>query len=82
MAKFYLGTEQVSENEFYSIMGTEEIRPYISKVYCNEMSIEEVPENIRESVATAVEKRKAKWGKYEDREIDERTLKTMLEGVL
>lgn len=44
------GFIEVTETEFYALVGTEETRPYASKVYRGEISIEEVPEDLREAV--------------------------------
>lgn len=76
------GFDEVTEQEFYALIGDDEIRPYAGKVYKNELMLEEVPEAIRENVETVVKNRIARWGEYEQQEISSQELKQMIEGVV
>lgn len=74
--------DEVSESEFFSLVGNKEIRPYADKVYKGDISIEEVPENLRFDVESVVANKVARLGVYEDGEIDSSELKTMIEEVI
>lgn len=63
------GFLEITEAQWVIIMGTEEVRPYANKVYCGEMSIDDVPEEIREETQAVVKAKTARFGRYEDREI-------------
>lgn len=63
------GFVEVTEAEWNAIVGTDETRPYASQVYRGEMTIEEVPEELREEVQTVVNNKIARWGTYENRDI-------------
>lgn len=76
------GFVEVSEEEFTAIIGTEETRPYASKVYRCELTIEEVPEDLREAVQTVVNAKIARWGEYNKQEISANELNDMIKGVL
>ena len=58
------GFVEVTETEFIALLGDETTRPYASKVYKGEITIEEVPEDVRESVATVVAAKVERWGEY------------------
>lgn len=72
------GEKEITEAEFYSIIGDETIRPYASKVYRGELSIEEVPEDMRESVAAVVAKRIEYLGEYDQRKMPDEEMKSLL----
>ena len=76
------GFVEITEEEFNAIIGTEETRPYASKVYRGELSIEEVPEDIREAVQTIVDAKIARLGEYAKQEIPANELNNMIEEVL
>lgn len=76
------GFVEVPEDEFTSFVGSEETRPYTSKVYRGELPIEEVPEDIRVQVQTVVDNRIARFGEYNKQEIPAEELKSMIEGVV
>lgn len=76
------GFEEVEESELYALLGTEEVRPYASQVYHGELSISEVPEELKESVETVVANKIARWGEYQKQEISASDLQTMIEEVL
>lgn len=58
------GFIEVTETEFTTLIGTEETRPYASKVYRNELSISEVPTELQEAVQAVVDAKIARWGEY------------------
>lgn len=76
------GLVEVTETEFNAIVGTEETRPYANQVYRNELSINEVPEDLREAVQSVVDKKIARWGEYKNQKITSNELQSMLEEVL
>ena len=76
------GFVEVTEAEFNAVLGTEETRPYASKVYRNELSINEVPEDLREAVQAVVDAKIARWGEYNKQEVSSEELQTLIEGVL
>lgn len=51
------GFVEVSEEEFRAVVGDETTRPYANKVYRGEITIEEVPEELREAVQAVVEEK-------------------------
>lgn len=76
------GFVEVTETEFNAIIGTEETRPYANKVYRNELSINEVPEDLREAVQAVVDAKIARWGEYNKQEVSSEELKSLVEEVL
>lgn len=76
------GFVEVSEAEFTAIIGTEETRPYANQVYRGELSIEEVPANLQETVQAVVAAKVARWGEYNTQEVPAEELKSMIEGVV
>lgn len=76
------GFVEVSEVEFTAIVGTEETRPYATKVYRGELSIEEVPEDVRAAVQAVVDAKIARCGEYNKQEVPATELKTMIEGAV
>lgn len=76
MTRYYIsdpmaphGFVELTESEWRAIVGTEETRPYTSKVYRGELSIEEVPAELQEAVSTVVAAKVARWGLYSKREL-------------
>lgn len=63
------GFEEITETEWLAIIGDDTTRPYAYKVYRGEITIEEVPEDLRETVSTIVANQISKWGTYENRDI-------------
>lgn len=61
--------EIMTEEEYFAINGSERARPYVGKVYRGEISIDYVPDYLREDVNSAVNARIERWGRYEDRHI-------------
>ena len=76
------GFVEVTEAEFTAFIGTEETRPYASKVYRGELSIEDVPEDLRVQVQSVMDTKIARFGVYNKQEIPAEELKTMIEGVV
>lgn len=76
------GFTEVSEDKFYSLVGTDEIRPYISKVYRGLISIDEVPEELREQIQTIVNNKITQFGEYENQEISSNEFQNLIEEVL
>ena len=76
------GFVEVTEEEFNAIIGTEETRPYTSKVYRGEISIDEVPEALRAEVQAVVDAKIARWGEYHKQEVPAEELKNMVEEVV
>lgn len=65
------GFLEVSEAEYNAIFGDDVIRPYVQAVYCGDTVIDDVPEEHREAVLTAVTNKIARFGRYEDQEAAE-----------
>ena len=87
MAHYYIadntqpkGFVEVTEAEFYALIGTEETRPYANRVYRGELSIDEVPEELRAEVQTVVDTKIARWGTYETREITDSEALNIITG--
>lgn len=76
------GFIEVTENEFYALVGTEETRPYASEVYRGEISIEEVPEDLREAVQVVVDNRIARWDEYKNQNISAGEMQDLIESAL
>lgn len=76
------GFIEVSEEEFTALLGTDETRPYATKVYRGIISIEDVPEDLRVQVQAAVNNRIARFGEYNKQEIPAEELKSMIEGAV
>lgn len=76
------GFDEVTETEFYAIIGTDETRPYASKVYRGTLSIEEVPEDLRTQVQAVVDSKIARFGEYNKQEVPAAELKSMIEEVV
>lgn len=73
---------ELTSQDWFLLMGTNETRMYVEAVYKNTMTLEEVPEELRQSVVESVEKRKEWFGIYEDQTISNTELRKMLEEVL
>lgn len=58
------GFVEVTEVEFTALLGDETTRPYASKVYRGEITIEEVPKDVREAVQAVVDAKIERWGEY------------------
>ena len=76
------GFEEITEAEWNAIIGQEPNSSYASKIYRGTMSIDEVPEENKETVQAIVDARIAKWGLYENQTISDNELSNMIEEVL
>lgn len=76
------GFEEITEAQWLSLFGEEPELTYASEVYHGKMSIDDVPEDSRETVATIVENKITKWGLYENGEISDAEFSAMIEEVL
>ena len=65
------GFEEITETEWLAIIGDNDHRKYASQVYCGKISIEEVPEDKRETVQKIVNNKIARWGSFDNREISD-----------
>ena len=74
------GFIELTEAEFYALIGTEKTRPYATKVYRGELSIEEVPEELRAEVQAVVDAKIARWGTYESRDIPDSEALNIITG--
>lgn len=74
------GFVEVTEADFYALIGTEETRPYANQVYRGELSIDEVPEELRAEVQAIVDTKIARWGTYETREITDSEALNIITG--
>ncbi len=76
MTRYYIsdptapkGFVELSEEEWLAIIGDETTRPYAYQVYRGEISIEDVPEGLREAVQDVVDNKVERWGLYSERDI-------------
>ena len=76
------GFDEVTEAEFLAIVGDETTRPYTTPVYRGELSIEEVPEDVREAVHAVVDAKIARFGEYNKQDVPADELKSMIEEAL
>ena len=63
------GFVELTESEWYGLIGTEETRLYADKIYRSEMDISEVPEELQEAVQAVVDTKIAYFGLYSEREL-------------
>lgn len=59
------GFEEVTEEEYLAVVGLSPVREYAEKVYRGEMSIEDVPEEHRETTQAVVDAKIARLGAYQ-----------------
>lgn len=74
------GFVELTEAEFVSIVGDDTTRPYVNKVYCGAMTIDEVPEEYRETVSAIVQNKIARLGTYESRSIPDSEALNIITG--
>lgn len=83
MRKYYFTKDgafvEISEAEFLEVMGDEVFRPYATKILREKITIEDVPEEYREAVATIVSKR---IEKRDNLKISPAELASMLQEVM
>lgn len=76
------GFDEVTKDEFTTLSGNNVTLPYILKVYRKELTINEVPEELQETVQISVDARYKRWGEYNEQEISANELKALIEGVI
>ena len=76
------GFDKVTEAEFFAIIGDEKHEPYVSKVYQEQITIDDVPEENREAVQAIVNAKIARFGLYKDQPISPFELQKMIKGVM
>lgn len=74
------GFVELTEAEWYALIGTEETRPYANKVYRGEMTIEEVPAELQEAVQAVVDAKIVRFGLYSERELPANEALNILTG--
>ena len=89
MTRYYIskgtaeqGVIEVTKDEFYASVGTEEMRDYTAKLYAGEITADEIPEDIREKVVEVVSNRTTRFGAYSERPISDSDLGAMIKEVL
>ena len=58
------GVEEVTEQEYLTVVGLPPVKEYAFKVYRGKMSIEDVPEEHREATQAVVDAKIARLGAY------------------
>ena len=58
------GVEEVTEQEYLTVVGLPPVKDYAFKVYRGKMSIEDVPEEHREATQAVVDAKIARLGAY------------------
>ena len=76
------GFDEVTEAEFLAIVGDETTRPYAAPVYRGTLSIDEVPEDVREAVQAVVDAKIARFGEYNKQDVPANELKSMIEEAI
>ena len=76
MKKYYIsdsnqGQIEITEQEYISIFGTEDIKDYVVDIYYNKISISDVPVELQERVQTTVNNRIARFGEYQSKATEE-----------
>lgn len=71
---------ELTESEWLALHGTDETAPYASKVYRGEITLDEVPEDIREEVEAVVQAKVERWGLYSERELTDKEALNILTG--
>lgn len=60
-----LGFEEITEEEYLTVIGLPPVKDYAFKVYRGKMSIEDVPEEHREATQAVVDAKIARLGAYQ-----------------
>lgn len=89
MTRYYIanpkaerGFDEVTEAEWLAIIGDDEHGGYAGQVYRGEITINEVPEEARETVATIVANRIERYGEYAEQDISADELGEMVEEAI
>lgn len=75
------GFSELTETEWKSFIGVDEIRPYVAKVYRGKITIDEVPEEYRQEVETIVNNRIARFGEHQETISDTQALAEIVEVI-
>lgn len=76
------GFEEITEAEWNAIIGQAPNSTYANQVYRGTISIDEVPEENKETVQAIVDAKIAKWGVYENQTISDSEFQSMIEEAL
>lgn len=76
MKKYYItdiekGQIEITEEEYISIFGTEDIKKYVVDIYYGKITISEVPTELQEQVQTIVNNRITRFGEYQSKATEE-----------
>lgn len=87
MTRYYItdptaerGFVELTETEWFALIGDDTTRPYAGKLYRGEITIEEVPEDLCEAVQSVVDTRIARWGLYEERNLSDTEALNIITG--
>mgnify|MGYP006967185588 CR=1 len=87
MTRYYIsdptapkGFVELTYSEWLALHGSDAAAPYASKVYRGEITLSDVPEDIREEVEAVVAAKVARWGLYSERELTDREALKILTG--
>ena len=70
----------MNEKEYFAHFGEDDIRQYVSDIYHARISIEDVPEDVRERVSAAATKRTERFGTHEEQHISDKEALDILTG--
>ena len=65
------GFDEITESEWLAIVGDDDHSDYASQVYRGKISIDDVPEDKRQTVSNIVKNKIARWGAFDNREISD-----------
>lgn len=68
----------LTEAENIAYFGDETTRPYCRKLYCGEITLDDIPEELRETVQTTVNNRIDRWGAYADQPVSVKELRSFV----
>lgn len=71
----------LSLDDVITYFGDTTTRPYARKLYRGEITIDDVPEDLRETVQIVVNNRTERWGAYEDQPVSTAELRTFVQEV-
>lgn len=76
------GFEEITEAEWNAIIGQAPNSTYANQVYRGTISIDEVPEENKETVQAIVDAKITKWGLYENQTVSSNELQNLIEEAL
>lgn len=87
MTRYYIsdptapkGFVELTEEEWFALMGDDTTRPYAAQVYRGDITIDDVPADLREAVQSVVDTKVARWGLYAERNISDTEALNILTG--